>query len=75
MKKIFVIDPEFRELIQVSNLKEVVKNSVVDHTIMPFGRLVKKQLEKGVNLLFDIRDLIIALDEAKKGQTGKKLLR
>lgn len=42
---------------------------------MPFGRLVKKQLEKGVNLLFDIRDLIIALDEAKKGQTGKTLFR
>ena len=61
----------FKELIQVSSLKEVVKSSLVDHTIMPFGRLVKSQLEKGVNLLFDIKDLVIALEEARKGQTGK----
>ena len=53
----------FRELTQVSCLKEVVKKSILDHTIMPFGRLVRKNLENGVNLLFDIRDLIISANE------------
>jgi len=60
----------FRELTQVSCLKEVVKQSHLDHTIMPFGRLVRKQLEDGVNLLFDIRDLIIALTDARKSMTN-----
>ena len=37
-----------------------------DHTIMPFGRLVKESLESGLNTLFDIKDLVLALYEAKQ---------
>ena len=37
-----------------------------DHTIMPFGRLVKEKLETGLNILFDIRDLMIAYYEGKQ---------
>ena len=32
---------------------------------MPFGRLVKEKLENGLNILFDIRDLIVAVNEAR----------
>jgi hypothetical protein len=66
----------FKELTTVSFLKEVVQKSILDDTIMPFGRLVRKSLETGVNLLFSIRDLIIALSEAKESEQnvlGKKI--
>jgi len=33
---------------------------------MPFGRLVKEKLETGLNILFDIRDLMIAYYEGKQ---------
>ena len=49
-----------------------------DHTIMPFGRLVKESLESGLNTLFDIKDLVLALYEAKQALTnvlGKFALR
>ena len=41
-----------------------------DHTIMPFGRLVKESLESGLNTLFDIKDLVLALYEAKQALTN-----
>ena len=37
---------------------------------MPFGRLVKHKLEDGLHRLFDIRDLIIAFNEAKQSLTN-----
>ena len=46
-------------------MKRFNLNEILDPTIKPFGRFVKSQLEHGLNLLFDIRDLIIAFNEAK----------
>jgi len=37
---------------------------------MPFGRLVKESLESGLNTLFDIKDLVLALYEAKQALTN-----
>jgi len=51
-------------------LKSNYVKCATDHTIMPFGRLVKESLESGLNTLFDIKDLVLALYEAKQALTN-----